>query len=78
MLRKFYGKVIIRFESGKVTHVGNETRRMWRYQDLPGETGLQPLEATMRHNRGAVPVSSPHRPQLNVAGCPQNRGAQAR
>ena len=37
MMRNFYGIVITRFESGKVTHVETETRRMWRYQDLPRE-----------------------------------------
>jgi len=36
ILDKFYGTVTIRFESGKVTHVETETRRMWQYQDLPG------------------------------------------
>jgi hypothetical protein len=25
-------------ESGKVTHVETETRRMWQYKDLPDET----------------------------------------
>jgi len=35
MLDKFYGTVTIRFESGKVTHVETETRRMWQYRDLP-------------------------------------------
>ena len=35
MLQKFYGTVIIRFEGGKVTHVESETRRGWRYKDLP-------------------------------------------
>ncbi len=34
-LRKFYGTVTIRFEAGKVTHVETETRRLWRYRDLP-------------------------------------------
>ena len=37
MLREFYGLVIIRFESGKVTHVETETRRTWRYRDPPEE-----------------------------------------
>jgi hypothetical protein len=36
-LREFYGTVTIRFEAGKVTHVETETRRMWRYKDLPEE-----------------------------------------
>ena len=35
ILDRFYGSVTIRFESGKVTHVETETRRMWRYKDLP-------------------------------------------
>jgi len=35
VLDKFYGTVIIRFESGKVTHVEAETRRSWEYQHLP-------------------------------------------
>ena len=35
MLDKFYGTVTIKFESGKVTHVETETRRMWQYKDLP-------------------------------------------
>ena len=37
MLDNFYGVVIIRMEAGKVTHVETETRRMWRYKDLPEE-----------------------------------------
>ena len=36
ILDRFYGMVRIRFESGKVTHVETETRRMWQYKDLPG------------------------------------------
>ena len=32
---KFYGSVTIRFEAGKITHVQTETRRQWRYKDLP-------------------------------------------
>ena len=35
VLQKFYGTVTIRLEAGKVTHVETETRRMWRYGDLP-------------------------------------------
>ena len=35
ILQKFYGNVIIRFEAGKATHVETETRRAWRYGDLP-------------------------------------------
>jgi len=40
ILEKFYGSVTIKFEAGKVTHVETETRRTWKYQDLPdqGET----------------------------------------
>ena len=38
MLDKFYGAVTIRFEAGKVTHVETESRRMWRYKDLPQES----------------------------------------
>ena len=37
ILDKFYGSVTIRFESGKVTHVETETRRMWQYRDLPDQ-----------------------------------------
>ncbi len=44
MLQGFYGTVIIRFESGKVTHVQMETRRMWQYKDLPGETDQERFE----------------------------------
>lgn len=29
MLRRFYGRVTIRFESGKVTYVESETRHTW-------------------------------------------------
>ncbi len=35
ILEKFYGSVTIKFEAGKVTHVETETRRTWKYQDLP-------------------------------------------
>ena len=42
MLRDFYGSVIIRMEAGKVTHVETETRRTWRYGDLPKETRSAP------------------------------------
>jgi len=35
ILQRFYGTVIIKFEHGKVTHVETETRRHWRYKDLP-------------------------------------------
>ncbi|GAG11807.1 unnamed protein product [marine sediment metagenome] len=37
MLDRFYGTVTIRFESGKVTHVEADTRRMWEYNDLPDQ-----------------------------------------
>ena len=37
ILDKFYGSVTIRFESGKVTHVETETRRLWQYRDLPDQ-----------------------------------------
>ncbi len=42
MLHRFYGTVTIRFESGKVTHVETETRRMWQYKDLPEQVGETP------------------------------------
>jgi hypothetical protein len=35
MLDRFYGKVTIRFEAGKVTHVETETRCAWQYKELP-------------------------------------------
>ena len=38
VLQRSYGTVIIRSEGGKVTHVETETRRMWQYKDLPGDT----------------------------------------
>ncbi len=38
MLRRFYGTVTIRFESGKVTHVETETGRTWQYKDLPEDS----------------------------------------
>lgn len=34
-LDRFFGSVTIKFEHGKVTHVETETRRMWKYKDLP-------------------------------------------
>ena len=37
MLREFYGTVTVRFEPGNVTHVETQTRRMWRYRDLPDQ-----------------------------------------
>ncbi len=37
MLRRFFGRVTIRFESGKVTYVETGTRRTWWYKDLPDE-----------------------------------------
>ena len=45
VLEKFYGTVTIRFEAGKVTHVETETRRMWRYQDLPRNAACPRSEA---------------------------------
>jgi hypothetical protein len=35
MLDNFFGAVTIRFEAGRPTHVETETRRLWRYCDLP-------------------------------------------
>lgn len=40
-LRGCYRAAIIRFEAGKVRHVGREACRMWRYQDLPDRTGYE-------------------------------------
>ena len=37
ILRESCGTATIRFEAGKVTHVETETRRTWRYGDLPDE-----------------------------------------
>jgi hypothetical protein len=37
ILHAFYGKVTMRLERGKVTHIETQTRRMWRYKDLPDE-----------------------------------------
>ncbi len=42
MLREFYGRVITRFEDGKVTNVETETRWMWEYKDLPMKTDTEP------------------------------------
>ena len=39
VLAKFYGSVTIRFECGKVTHVETESRRGWRYKELPHDGG---------------------------------------
>jgi hypothetical protein len=44
MLHDFYGLIIIRMEAGKVTHVETETRRMWRYDDLPDEIEQRRVE----------------------------------
>ena len=41
----FHRTAIIRFESGKATHVETKTRRMWHYEDLPGELDRDPSEA---------------------------------
>ena len=32
MMRGFYGTATIRFEVGKVTHAGTETRRAWLFK----------------------------------------------
>jgi len=37
ILDRLYGSVTIKFEAGKLTHVETETRRSWRYRDLPDE-----------------------------------------
>jgi len=42
-LDRFFGRVTIKFEHGKVTHVETETRRHWQYKDLPAPTA--PREA---------------------------------
>ena len=49
MLRDFCGTVTIRFQRGKVTHVETETRRTWRYKDLPDEPGCDPSQVA--HSR---------------------------
>ena len=49
ILDKFYGSVTIRFESGKVTHVETETRRMWQYRDLPAPTLARDGGDAVRH-----------------------------
>lgn len=36
-LSRFFGTVTIQLESGKVTHVKVETKKVLRYQDLPAE-----------------------------------------
>lgn len=41
-LEKSCGVGTIRCEHGKVTHVETETRRMWRYRDLPEEVATPP------------------------------------
>jgi len=51
MLDRFYGTVTIRMESGKVTHVETETRRVWRYQDLPQELCNKHLDPTVGRER---------------------------
>ena len=45
MMRNFYGTVTIRLECGKLTHVETETRRVWRYRDLPEVTDGRRSEA---------------------------------
>ena len=42
ILARFYGSVTIRLECGKVTHVETESRRAWRYKELPQDDG-EPL-----------------------------------
>ena len=42
ILQKFQGTVTIRFEASKVTHVKTETRKTWRYRDLPQEMKSAP------------------------------------
>ena len=63
ILREFYGKVTVRFEAGKVTHVETETRQTWRYGDLPNEMSLvqfaQGLWTSAEHYLGAF-VIHPH------------------
>ncbi len=54
ILRIFYGTVIIRFESGKVTHVETKMRRMWQYRDLPDETAQKGPELAITGNRDIV------------------------
>ena len=44
MVDRFYGSVTIKFEAGKVTHVGTETRRAWQYRDLPDERNCECAE----------------------------------
>jgi hypothetical protein len=39
MVDRFHGSVTIRFESGKVTHVGAASKRMWAYKSLPTGSG---------------------------------------
>ena len=34
---KFFGSITIRFESGKVTHVEVQSRRVFEYGELPSE-----------------------------------------
>jgi len=35
--RDFFGTITLRFESGKVTHVDVETKRSYRFRDIPRE-----------------------------------------
>ena len=52
ILDKFYGTVTIRFESGKVTHVETETKRMWRYKDLPSPALTRDGSEPVHEERG--------------------------
>ena len=54
MLREFYGKVIIRLQGGKVTHMELETRRKWRYSDLPEQNSGPSGPFAGRADRGSV------------------------
>ena len=39
MMQRFYGRGTIRLGGGTVTNVETDTRRQWRYQDLPDDFG---------------------------------------
>ena len=53
MMRKFYGRAAIRFESGKVTHVEVEARRMWQYNDLPDRLSEWNDDLRLRYSHGS-------------------------
>ncbi len=40
ILDKFYGKVTIHFEHGKVPHVETESKRPWQHKDLSSPTSV--------------------------------------